>query len=78
MDSMNICPKVFYSFFLIFGKKEYWSNQKLVLCEALLNVTAWREFAALSARLPTTSMAARPAVALCTMLHALVEPLYRT
>ncbi|XP_013175234.1 PREDICTED: THO complex subunit 2 isoform X1 [Papilio xuthus] len=58
--------------------QEYWSNQKLVLCEALLKVTAWREFAALSARLPTTSMAPRPALALCAMLHALVEPLYRT
>ncbi|KPJ16941.1 THO complex subunit 2 [Papilio machaon] len=58
--------------------QEYWSNQKLVLCEALLKVTAWREFAALSARLPTTSMAPRPALALCAMLHALIEPLYRT
>ncbi|XP_064073482.1 THO complex subunit 2 isoform X3 [Vanessa tameamea] len=57
--------------------QEYWNNQKLVLCEALLNVTAWKEFAALSARLPTTSVAQRPAVALCNMLHALVEPLYR-
>ncbi|XP_068627551.1 THO complex subunit 2 [Battus philenor] len=58
--------------------QEYWNNQKLVLCEALLKVTAWREFAALLARLPTTSMTARPALALCSMLHALVEPLYRT
>ncbi|CAH2091992.1 unnamed protein product [Euphydryas editha] len=57
--------------------QEYWNNQKLVLCEALLNVTAWKEFAALSARLPTTNVAERPAVALCNMLHALVEPLYR-
>ncbi|XP_045763498.1 THO complex subunit 2 isoform X4 [Maniola jurtina] len=57
--------------------QEYWSNQKLVLCEALLKVTAWKEFAALSARLPITSVAPRPAVALCSMLHALVEPLYR-
>ncbi|XP_072941770.1 THO complex subunit 2 isoform X2 [Epargyreus clarus] len=58
--------------------QEYWSNQKLVLGEALLKVTAWREFAALSARLPTSSMAPRPAAALCKMLNALVEPLYRT
>ncbi|KAH9641004.1 hypothetical protein HF086_015100 [Spodoptera exigua] len=57
--------------------QEYWSNQKLVLCEALLKVNAWREFAALSARLPTNIMPQRPAVALCNMLHALVEPLYR-
>ncbi|KAI5636701.1 transcription- and export-related complex subunit domain-containing protein [Phthorimaea operculella] len=57
--------------------QEYWSNQKLVLSEALLKVTAWREFAALSARLPTAAMPQRPALALCTMLHALVEPLYR-
>ncbi|XP_026748281.2 THO complex subunit 2 isoform X1 [Galleria mellonella] len=57
--------------------QEYWSNQKLVLSESLLKVTAWREFAALAARLPTTGMAARPAIALCNMLHALVEPLYR-
>ncbi|XP_013134643.1 PREDICTED: THO complex subunit 2 [Papilio polytes] len=58
--------------------QEYWSNQKLVLCEALLKVNAWREFSALSARLPTTGMAPRPALALCAMLHALIEPLYRT
>lgn len=58
--------------------QEYWSNQKLVLCEALLKVTAWREFAALSARLPATVMPSRPAIALCSMLHALVEPLYRS
>ncbi|XP_063823392.1 THO complex subunit 2 [Ostrinia nubilalis] len=58
--------------------QEYWSNQKLVLSEALLKVTAWREFAALYARLHTSSMPARPATALCAMLHALVEPLYRT
>ncbi|XP_075972929.1 THO complex subunit 2-like protein isoform X2 [Anticarsia gemmatalis] len=57
--------------------QEYWSNQKLVLCEALLKVTAWREFAALFARLPTSVMPSRPAIALCGMLHALVEPLYR-
>ncbi|XP_053599966.1 THO complex subunit 2 [Plodia interpunctella] len=58
--------------------QEYWSNQKLVLGEALLKVTAWKEFAALAARLPITTMFARPAIALCNMLHALVEPLYRT
>ncbi|KAG6465042.1 hypothetical protein O3G_MSEX014901 [Manduca sexta] len=58
--------------------QEYWTNQKLVLCEALLTVNAWREFAALFGRLPTSSMPARPATALCGMLHALVEPLYRT
>ncbi|CAH2979751.1 unnamed protein product [Chilo suppressalis] len=58
--------------------QEYWGNQKLVLGEALLRVNAWREFAALSARLPTTLMAPRPAIALCSMLHALIEPLYRT
>ncbi|XP_022828903.1 THO complex subunit 2 isoform X1 [Spodoptera litura] len=57
--------------------QEYWSNQKLVLCEALLKVNAWREFASLSARLPTNIMPQRPAVALCNMLHALIEPLYR-
>ncbi|CAH0721695.1 unnamed protein product, partial [Brenthis ino] len=57
--------------------QEYWNNQKLVLCEALLNVTAWKEFAALSARLPVMSIPPRPATALCTMLHALIEPLYR-
>ncbi|XP_052738245.1 THO complex subunit 2 isoform X1 [Bicyclus anynana] len=57
--------------------QEYWSNQKLVLCEALLKVTAWKEFAALTARLPFAHVAPRPAVALCNMLHALVEPLYR-
>ncbi|XP_041973437.1 THO complex subunit 2 isoform X2 [Aricia agestis] len=57
--------------------QEYWSNQKLVLSEALLSVTAWKEFADLSARMPVTTMAARPANALCKMLHALVEPLYR-
>ncbi|XP_013185845.1 THO complex subunit 2 isoform X2 [Amyelois transitella] len=58
--------------------QEYWNNQKLVLSEALLKVTAWKEFAALSARLPVTTMFARPAIALCNMLHALIEPLYRT
>ncbi|KAL4708772.1 hypothetical protein ACJJTC_011736 [Scirpophaga incertulas] len=57
--------------------QEYWSNQKLVLSEALLKVNAWNEFAILSARLPTTFMPPRPAIALCNMLHALVEPLYR-
>lgn len=67
-----------YKCFFFFNKQEYWSNQKLVLCEALLNVDAWRDFAALSARLPTTIMPVRPAKALCGMLHALVEPLYRT
>ncbi|XP_026326436.1 THO complex subunit 2 isoform X2 [Hyposmocoma kahamanoa] len=58
--------------------QEYWSNQKLVLSEALLKVTAWREFAALAARLPTAAMPARPATALCNMVHAIIEPLYRT
>ncbi|XP_012547253.2 THO complex subunit 2 isoform X1 [Bombyx mori] len=57
--------------------QEYWSNQKLVLCETLLRVNAWREFASLFARLPTTTMPPRPAIALCGLLHAVVEPLYR-
>ncbi|VVC89140.1 unnamed protein product [Leptidea sinapis] len=51
--------------------------QKLVLGEALLRVRAWREFSSLYNRLPITAMPQRPATALCDMLHALVEPLYR-
>ncbi|VVC89139.1 unnamed protein product [Leptidea sinapis] len=57
--------------------QEYWANQKLVLGEALLRVRAWREFSSLYNRLPITAMPQRPATALCDMLHALVEPLYR-
>ncbi|XP_063616072.1 THO complex subunit 2 [Cydia splendana] len=60
-----------------FDPQDYWGNQKLVLSEALLRVTAWREFAALAARLPGAGVAERPARALAGMLHALVEPLYR-
>lgn len=57
--------------------QDYWSNQKLVLCEALLNVNAWRQFSALAGRLPAPLTARRPAIALMRMLHAIVEPLYR-
>ncbi|GBP63211.1 THO complex subunit 2 [Eumeta japonica] len=57
--------------------QDYWSNQKLVLCEALLHVGAWREFAGMAARLPHSPSAPRIATALAKMLHALIEPLYR-
>ncbi|XP_045492361.1 THO complex subunit 2 [Colias croceus] len=58
--------------------QEYWANQKLVLSEALIRVCAWREFSALFSRLHVSAMPARPAKALCEMLHAVVEPLYRS
>ncbi|XP_045527093.1 THO complex subunit 2 isoform X1 [Pieris brassicae] len=58
--------------------QEYWSNQKLVLSEALIRVCAWREFSALFSRIQVSAMPPRPAKALCDMLHAVIEPLYRT
>ncbi|XP_048481158.1 THO complex subunit 2 isoform X2 [Plutella xylostella] len=57
--------------------QEYWSNQKLVLCESLLLVGSWRQFALLAARLPGTLLPPRVAGALAAVLHATVEPLYR-
>ncbi|CAN8032951.1 unnamed protein product [Ixodes persulcatus] len=54
-------------------------NQKLGLCEALLEVGDWPNAQKLMARLPEHYAVSQPHIArrLCLLVHTLVEPLYR-
>ncbi|XP_047355707.1 THO complex subunit 2 isoform X2 [Vespa velutina] len=58
---------------------KYASNQKFGLCEALLEIGAWEVTQALFSRLPEHCFTdQRPiALALCKMIQALIEPVYR-
>ncbi|KAG5339192.1 THOC2 protein, partial [Acromyrmex charruanus] len=61
------------------AQDKYTSNQKFGLCEALLEVGAWEVAQSLFNRLPDYCFTdQRPiALALCKMIQALVEPVYR-
>lgn len=55
------------------------TNQKLGLCEALLSVGDWNNAKKLINRLPDYyAMTFQPiALALCNLLHYIIEPVYR-
>lgn len=59
--------------------EKYNSNQKLGLCEALVTVGDWDNALNLMKRLPEHyAVEQEPiALALCQLLHSLVEPVYR-
>ncbi|XP_011145533.1 THO complex subunit 2 isoform X2 [Harpegnathos saltator] len=61
------------------SQEKYASNQKFGLCEALLEVGAWQVAQRLFNRLPDYCLTdQRPiALALCKMIQALIEPVYR-
>jgi THO complex subunit 2 len=54
-------------------------NQKFGLCEALCRVGAWTIAQKLFSRIPETCLMSQPsiALALCELLHTLIEPVYR-
>lgn len=58
---------------------KYNSNQKLRLCEALLTIGDWKNSSVLIKRLPEHyAMEYEPiALALCSLLHYIIEPVYR-
>ncbi|XP_058804081.1 THO complex subunit 2 isoform X2 [Phymastichus coffea] len=58
---------------------KYSGNQKFGLCEALLEVGAWDVASSLFSRFPDFSLTDQKpiALALCRIIHALVEPVYR-
>lgn len=58
---------------------KYIYNQKLGLCEALLNIGDWNNAQLLMQQLPEHyAVEYQPiAVALCKLLHSIVEPVYR-
>lgn len=60
-------------------KEKYGSNQKFGLCEALLEIGCWEVAQNLFNRLPDYCLTdQRPiALALCKMIQALIEPVYR-
>lgn len=62
-----------------FFKDKYANNQKFGLCEALLKIGAWEVARNLFSRLPEYCLTdQRPiALALCRMIQALIEPVYR-
>ncbi|KAL5011569.1 hypothetical protein ScPMuIL_010120 [Solemya velum] len=55
------------------------NNQKLGLCEALLNIAAWVHAKAMMDRMPEffTTTHKPVATALCALIHAMIDPLYR-
>lgn len=59
--------------------EKYSSNQKLGLCEALLDIGDWNNAQLLMKQLPEHyAVEYQPiAVALCKLLHSVVEPVYR-
>lgn len=59
--------------------EKYAFNQKLGLCEALLEIGDWENAELLMGQLPEHfAVENRPiALALCRLLHCLVEPVYR-
>ena len=58
---------------------QYAANQKFGLCEALLKVGDWDHARQLTKRLPEHCVFEQPPVAraLCQLLHAVMEPVYR-
>jgi len=58
---------------------QYAANQKFGLCEALLKVGDWNHARQLTKRLPEHCVFEQPPVAraLCQLLHAVMEPVYR-
>lgn len=58
---------------------KYSNNQKFGLCEALLEAGAWDVALSLFNKFPDYSLTDQKpiALALCTMIHALIEPVYR-
>ncbi|XP_011499496.1 PREDICTED: THO complex subunit 2 [Ceratosolen solmsi marchali] len=58
---------------------KYSNNQKFGLCEALLEFGAWDVTSNLFSRFPDYCLTERKpiALALCRMIHALIEPVYR-
>ncbi|XP_046666105.1 THO complex subunit 2 isoform X1 [Homalodisca vitripennis] len=58
---------------------KYERNQKFGLCEALLEVGDWHTCQVLSRRLPDFCVMDQPpiALAMCRLLHSLIEPVYR-
>ncbi|CAG2065110.1 unnamed protein product, partial [Timema podura] len=60
-------------------KEKYGLNQKFGLCEALLKVGDWTHAEQLTKKLPDHCMLEQHPVAwaLCQLLHAVIEPVYR-
>lgn len=60
-------------------QEKYNTNQKFGLCEALIHVGDWVHAEQLCKKLPDHCAMAQPpiALALCEILHSLIEPLYR-
>ncbi|KAI8799110.1 THO complex subunit 2, partial [Biomphalaria glabrata] len=54
------------------------NNQKLGLCEALLEIGAWENARAIIDRLPENFALVHPSIsyALCSLVHRVIEPLY--
>lgn len=73
------CKNTICHFFRFILKDKYANNQKFVLCEALLEIGAWEVAQSLFNRLPDCCFTdQRPiALALCKMIQALIEPVYR-
>ncbi|XP_068227072.1 THO complex subunit 2 isoform X2 [Palaemon carinicauda] len=59
--------------------EKYYTNQKVQLCIALLEVGAWDNFNELSRRFPDYYLVSCPPIsqALCKLIHATIEPIYR-
>lgn len=59
--------------------EKYLGNQKLGLCEALLSVGDWENARVLIKRMPKQyAVSYEPiAIAICTLLHHIIEPVYR-
>lgn len=59
--------------------EKYTFNQKFGLCEALLEIGDWHNTQLLMKRLPDHYLMEQEpiAIALCKLLHCMVEPVYR-
>ncbi|XP_064083683.1 THO complex subunit 2-like isoform X2 [Macrobrachium nipponense] len=59
--------------------EKFYTNQKVQLCIALLEVGAWDNFNELSRRFPDYYLVSCPPIsqALCKLIHATIEPMYR-
>ena len=64
---------------LLLLQDKYSGNQKFGLCEALLEVGAWEVASDMISRLPDFCMTDQKPIAkaLCRMMNALIEPVYR-
>lgn len=60
-------------------QEKYSINQKFGLCEALLSVSDWNNALLIIKKLPEhMAVEQQPiALAICSMLHAIIEPVYR-